>query len=220
MGNFFVNKFQDKSNEELQRVIDNKDQYEFEAVEAAILLLNERGIVDLPDISRTKETLADKGKAKVRSGSGFNADLFFQTFGHKDLLTAFCLALCMLATHTLLEYYSSEKWLEDIWAWLRMLTFFVFIPLNHVIYKIDHHRSNNYTGRVIHDIIFITFFFFLKLIYAYIMRYEINIFFNASIQDVAELVGTILILTILLMLFELVVALLKRLLNLIKWQIL
>lgn len=214
MGNFFVNKFQDKSSEELQEIINNKGRYQTDAVNAAIQILNERENTEIPNIQPSKPLRLKQGSDdQDLLAASFSFKPFFGRLSYRDFLTSICLALSLLAIMEILGYYSTEKLIEDIFIFLSILIMLIFLSLNHVIYRAEHKKSNNYVGRVIHDIIFMIFFIPFNLVYHYLITGYSGTFVEGNVLAI------LLVAILLLMFFELFIALLKRLLNLIGWRI-
>ena len=146
----------------------------------------------------------------------FKLSLFIRALSYRDFLTSFSLVLLLLALFQLIDYYSYEEFLEHIdISSIRVILWIIFFILSHVIYKVEHNRSNNFIGRVMHDTIFI---------FVYALSNKLLWFlYGSHITHEVDISGTLtLILGILISitLFEIVVAVVKRLLMLFKWQIL
>lgn len=142
----------------------------------------------------------------------FNARPFIRALNYRDFLTSICLALVVASVSEVIQYYSSESFFENRTASFINIFFLLVIPLNHVVYKAEHKRSNNFIGRILHDLIFIGLFWIVKKIIAF----DIN---NIFAGDPLTFILFLLAMIILLVFFELGIAILKRLLNLFKWQV-
>jgi len=142
----------------------------------------------------------------------FNARQFLRALSYRDFLTSICLALVVVAMSEVIQYYSSENFFENRAASLRIIFFLLIIPLNHIVYKAEHKRPNNFIGRVLHDLIFIGSF----LIIDKIVAFDVNTIFAG---DPLTFILFLVVIIILLMFFELGIAILKRLLTLFKWQV-
>jgi hypothetical protein len=141
---------------------------------------------------------------------------FARTLSYREFATSFSLALFLLALYTLVEYYSNEDWIGNNESAIKLTLFLFLVPVNHVFYKVEHKRPNNFIGRNFHDHIFILLFLAL---------YKLRLFFyGSSLTFGVEGVGTVIVFILLniifVMAFELGVAILKRFLKLLRWQIL
>lgn len=142
----------------------------------------------------------------------FNPRHFAKALSYRDFLTSICLALLVVAMSDVIQYYSSESFFENRTTSFKNIFFLLMIPLNHIVYKAEHGRSNNFIGRILHDLIFIGSFWIINKTIAF----DVNAIFA---QDPLSFILFLLALIILLMFFELGIAILKRLLNLFKWQV-
>jgi hypothetical protein len=113
----------------------------------------------------------------------------------------------------MIDFYSDEEIFENISTSLKTSMVFLFMPLNHIIYKIEHKRSNNYVGRTMHDLIFIGLYFLLTMIQVFLSGATIR--FDGG----ANVVGVLMGLIVFIMFLELAIAIVKRLLKILKWQI-
>jgi hypothetical protein len=146
----------------------------------------------------------------------FSPKFFFRSLSVRDFFTPFSLALLFIAIADVVNYYSDVLVTEQIGSYIKWTAFYLIIPVNHVVYRIEHKRSNNFIGRFIHDAIFVLFFFLLSDIKSYLFG---SGFIDGPIH-VSEVIAICLGFTISAALFELVIALLKRILMLFKWQVL
>jgi hypothetical protein len=88
----------------------------------------------------------------------FKSRLVLRSLSYRDFLTSVALGLLLHAFFEVLAYYSSEELFEHRTSSIRMTLFVLFLALNHIVYKSEHKRSNNFIGRVIHDLIFIAIY--------------------------------------------------------------
>lgn len=146
----------------------------------------------------------------------FDFKPFFRVLSYRDFLTSFTLALLVIAIQEVLQYYADETWLSEIYSSLALPVFLLILPINHILYKIEHKRSNNFIGRNLHDIIFILAYLAVDLLYSYFLSGIYQSRFDGEIGTAIFLIVAIVIFT---MSFETVIAILKRLLNLVRWQI-
>lgn len=146
----------------------------------------------------------------------FSIRNFVRTLSYREFVTSLSLALLLLALYSLLDYYFNEDWVENNYSTIKWTLLCVLIPINHVFYKAEHKRPNNFIGRNLHDYIFLLLFLLL---------YKLQLFFYGSTlsfgaEGVGSAIVVILVIIIMVMLFELGVAIFKRGLKLLKWQIL
>jgi hypothetical protein len=112
-----------------------------------------------------------------------------------------------------MDYYSAFDQDKVLITWLSII---IVALLNHVVYLFEHRRPNNYIGRSIHVAIFLLFLFLLRRTSNYFVGGE---FIDGQFNP-AELILDLIGYAVLILLFELLVALLKRTLTLFKWRIL
>lgn len=146
----------------------------------------------------------------------FSTRYFVRTLSYREFVTSLSLALFLLAIYALLDYYSNEDWIEGNESTIKWTLFCILIPINHIFYKIEHKRPNNFIGRNFHDYIFLLLF---------VSLYKLRLFIYGSslsfgVEGVGSVIVFILMFIIMVMVFELGVALFKRGLKLLRWQIL
>lgn len=146
----------------------------------------------------------------------FSIRNFVRTLSYREFVTSLSLALLLLAVYSLLDYYSNEDWIENNESVIKWTLSCLLLPINHIFYKVEHKRPNNFIGRNFHDYIFLLLF---------ILLYKLRLFFYGSslslgIEGIGGAIVFLLVFIITVMLFELAVAILKRGLTLLRWQIL
>lgn len=144
----------------------------------------------------------------------FSKRKFVRTLSYREFATSFSLALLLLAVYAILDYYSNESWIGNNLSAIKWTLFCILVPVNHIFYKAEHGRANNFIGRNLHDYIYLLFFLSL-----YQLR---QVFYGSSfsfgIGGVGGAIVFVLMFIIIVLLFELVVAILKRGLKLFRWQ--
>lgn len=217
MEEYFLDKYQSKTKIELQRIVDNKEHYQPDAVLAASKLLNLRLDEKLPQIlgDSVNESKAENTKVD-RISLSFDYHPFFRTLSYREFLTSISLALFYLAIFEIIDYYSDERFFEDshgTWKWYTLI--FVFL-INHIIYRFEHNRSNNFIGRAINDFILLISIFLIRSCYALIM----DISYDFSVDNgVIGVVLTVFILPFFIIAFEMGVGIFKYLFKKIRCQI-
>jgi hypothetical protein len=144
----------------------------------------------------------------------FKFRLFLRSLSYRDFLTSVALGLLIQAFFEVLAYYSSEELLEHRTSSIGRTLFVIFLALNHIVYKAEHKRSNNFIGRVIHDLIFIAGYTIINVG----LKFLIGIRLSYSTTFLSAL-GIVIALLVAAIFFEICVAIVKRLLMLFKWQI-
>lgn len=146
----------------------------------------------------------------------FSTRNFLRTLSYREFITSLSLALLLLAFYRTLDYYSNENWIENNESLLKLTLFCIILPLNHIFYKAEHKRQNNFIGRNLHDYIFLLLF---------VALYKLQLFFmGTSLTFGVEGIGTVivflLVIVILVVVLELGVAIIKRVLRFLRWQVL
>ena len=217
MEDYFLTKFQRKTRIELQRIVDNQGHYRPEAVLAATKLLNKKlSEQDLPILDEAAYPTREEKSKVDRLSLSFDYRPFFRTLSYREFLTSISIALFGLAIIGIINYYSDERFFEDahsIWKWYTIL--FVFLA-NHIIYKHEHKRSNNFLGRSINDLFLLVSLVLLTISYKFITGGT----YDFRIEN--GILGTIIIIsviTITIFSFEIGLEFLKILLKKIRCQI-
>lgn len=217
MKDYFLEKYKTKSKYDLQKIIDNKDQYQPEAIIAATHLLNhwkdapvspDKGVI----LNSHKET-----ESKTKSFSPiFDYKPFVRSLSYREFLTSITLALFCQAFIDTINYYSDEHIFEEYHNNIKF-TFLILIFLaNHIYYRYEHGRSNNFIGRSLNDLVLLFSIILTRTLYLYIVTGSLEIIFNANGMGAFSV---ILGLVILICIFELLVALLNLILKQFKCQI-
>lgn len=146
----------------------------------------------------------------------FSTRNFVRTLSYREFVTSLSLALLLLSMYALLDYYSNENWIETNYSTIKWTLFCILIPVNHIFYKIEHQRPNNFIGRNFHDYILLFFFVSLDKLRLFLRGSSLSF----GVEGAGTAIVFILMFIIMVMLFELAVAILKRGLKLLRWQIL
>jgi hypothetical protein len=146
----------------------------------------------------------------------FSTKDFVRTLSYREFVTSLSLALLLLAIYTLINYYSNEDWIGNNETALRWTAFSMILLLNHIFYKVEHKRSNNFIGRNFHDHIFLLLFVSLYKLRRLLYGSGLSL----DVEGIGDAIVSVLLFIIFVMFFELAVAMLKRGLKLVRWQIL
>ena len=139
----------------------------------------------------------------------FSIKEYRRSLSHRDVFTGFSIALLFVAVMDAVE------WAADDTAVLKVAIFFTFTVVNHVLYKLEHRRPNNFIGRNIQDYIFILLILIITKAKMWAQGYDITFGGNMIGGAVAMIIAII----ILVVFLELLIAGLKRILKMAKWQI-
>jgi hypothetical protein len=158
----------------------------------------------------------EKSQERDLADQVFSTRNFVRTLSYREFVTSLSLALLLLAFYSILDYYSNENWVENSYSFIKLTLFCILIMLNHVFYKIEHKRQNNFIGRNLHDYIFLLFF---------VTLYKAQLFFRGlslsfEIEEISSAIAILILFIIAVMLFEIAVTLVKRVLRFFKWQVL
>ncbi|GAA4275962.1 hypothetical protein [Aquimarina mytili] len=208
----FINKFKEKTDDDLIFILNNATDYQEEAVNAARLILENRkseGIHVKPE--PFIKTLESKKRKPVNR---LDTDPFLRTLSYRDFLTSFALGILLLSVHTLFRYYSGEDFIKNNSIFLWGFSFILLLSINHAFYRFEHKRSNNLIGRLIHDVIFIIMYFILWGIYTSIINLEITS--TITTDDIPAII----FLSFLILPIEAIIGIVKRLFKLLKCEIL
>ncbi|WP_339923674.1 hypothetical protein [uncultured Cyclobacterium sp.] len=220
MESYFSRKFKEKSIHELELIVANKDDYQADAVCAAEQLLKAHcDIKNKPNFSELEQI---HNKKIPSNSSGISQSLdpkpFLKTFSYREIITIIALSLLF---HSLLEVigiYSNDPlfiFKNTLNTWKIVLLLSIFL-LNHIVYRLEHNRSNNFIGRLIIDLIFLFFLIIIKIGFTFLIdsSYRISIKGNGLMFFII-IFGLVFLFTAL----ELIVAFLKFSLKKIRCQI-
>lgn len=142
------------------------------------------------------------------SFDSLNPRPFIRALSYREFLTPLCLSLLFTALIKSLAYllHSSSNWVT-------LVLFCLFMILNHVFYKAEHLRSNNFIGRNLHDYIFLLAFSLLMGLFRIVKGQSFSL-------DIGHSVLALFTLVFMTMIFEGLVSLCRRGLNLLGWRIL
>ena len=217
MEDYFLTKFQRKTRIELQRIVDNQGHYRPEAILAATKLLNKKlSEQDLPILDEAAYPTKEENSKVDRLSLNFDYRPFFRTLSYREFLTSISIALLALALIGIINYYSDERFLVDVHSTWRLYTIlFVFIA-NHIIYKQEHKRSNNFLGRYINDLFLLVLMILLTVTYKFILG---DTYTLPTANGVLSIIIIISVILIIIFSFEIGLEFLKILLKKIRCQI-
>ncbi len=211
--NFFFNKFKDKSESYLLSIVNRKANFQPEAVNAAIQILNERYGAEIPFIEDPEMIPANQMRVKTRKKrSNFDESNFRRAFSYREILTAFTMSILYMSYITLISYYSDEESIKDSWWKFVFIGFIATLLFNHVFYNIEHKRTNSYLGRYICDLLFFIFWLALQFIYSFYSGWS-------PIYQFGELFGIFILFAFLIGFFESLVSFVRYLLRFLGWEI-
>lgn len=216
MEDYFLIRFQRKTRIELQHIVDNQQRYRPEAVLAATKLLNEKLSDQLPILDEAAYPTKDEKLKVDRLSLSFDYRPFFRTLSYREFLTSISIALFALAIIEIINYYSEErffKYTHSTWKWSTIL--FVFLA-NHIIYRYEHKRSNNFLGRSINDLFLLVSLIVLATSHKSIVGSTYNFRIENSVLGIIILV---IVIPMAIFSFEIGLGFLKMILKKIRCQI-
>lgn len=146
----------------------------------------------------------------------FSTRSFLRTLSYREFFTSLSLALLLLAFYRLLDYYSNEDWIGNNGALIKWALFCIILPLNHVFYKAEHKRQNNFVGRNLHDYILLVFLVALYKLQLFLIGTSLTF----GIEGVGTVIVFVLVFIMLVVVLELGIAIIKRLLSFRRWRVL
>lgn len=210
MEKFFLKKYVNKTNNELQYIVDNKHLFDKYAVNAAIETLNLRLDASIPklEIPKPKNTNLDKDE----NFKWINLRPFLTSLSYQNFLTYFTLSIFLLSFWEILDYYEGEEYINSYASYLRFLGFVICLLLSHIFYKAEYGKHRSLPARIFSTILFTILFIFLDRTYNYLIYEE----YYKSVNIDAL---TIILLLVLIFLFELTISFLRFILKLMKWHL-
>lgn len=140
--------------------------------------------------------------------ASFQIKPFWETLSYREFLTAFSLALLLVAMFDFFDYVD-YGWIGKHTVELTLLSGFSILFVNHRLYKLEHGRSNNYIGRWIADLMLIVFAYILGVTKLWIVERD-------AVLD--DFVSTFFAALTLIVIIETFVAFIKRILALRGWR--
>jgi hypothetical protein len=145
----------------------------------------------------------------------FGTREFFRTLSYREFVTAFSLALLLFALIAVLQYLAHYDWYTDYGAGLFVATVVTIFILNHVFYRREHKRANNFIGRNFADyLLLFTTWLIVEAVY-FARTGE----FDTIIPAPGEYFTYPILFILWVMIFELCLAGLKRVLIKIRCQV-
>lgn len=145
----------------------------------------------------------------------FSPKPYLRTFGRRDIFTCLSLTFFLLAFGTLLDYYSNFDWVGEHQNFVLGLSCFILMIVNHIFYRFEHKRSNNFIGRIINDCLLLMTFMLVAKTIGLLRGGSLNF----ETWNIASSISMLILIFTLLVCLELLVAAFRRILNLLKWQI-
>ncbi|MBW1297812.1 hypothetical protein [Aquimarina litoralis] len=152
----FKKKFEEKTDQELLYILENTSSYQDDAVEAAKLILEWRKNVGIEIVAQPRQEAIHDNRSNT-AVSSLDPKLYLKSFGKKDLLTTFTVSYFCFALVSLFKFYSDEPFFEDLRIAFAVSLFPVMFSISHFLYRVDHKRLNNLSGRFLQDILLVLF---------------------------------------------------------------
>lgn len=220
---FFLSRFQFKTDNELQEILNGGDSYTIAAKQAAGKILEDRKALRANSQEHEKVTIPLKNSAteNIRKPQKmgihpFDPTPYLRSWGLKDLITHLSIGTTWLAIFELMIYYSSEPLIYSIIKVISIGLYLATLVINHVLYRKDHDKSNNYFGRCLSDLGSLVIFGILVTIYHALMSDS----FNPLISNPEDMIALALSFFLIFMGIEAIISLFKYLFRFLKWRIL
>lgn len=213
MKNRYLEKFKYKSNYELLEILEKKEKYTESAILAAEHLLKQnRSENEFDIVIEEQKSYKDDFSFRTFVKKKFNPRLYLHSFNIDVILTNLCLPLVIIVVFEISYMYSDEFFVFKFINTYRGIIFLLMLIVNNVIFKIETGRSNNFIGRCINDLLFLTTF--ALLISGYKLAKDPS--YSSPILDGSSFAAIFFFLIITAMAFEFFIGLLKRLLVKLK----
>ena len=122
-------------------------------------------------------------------------------------MTVIALALLFHAIYDVFDYYSSEPFFELYLNYLLLLLYAGIILTNHVYYRYEHKRSNNFIGRLMNNVLFFVFIFIIGRLKRLIIS---GSYFEWGLDfDLIEVISILMATAIFVVGFELILSIVK-----------
>ncbi|WP_299313227.1 hypothetical protein [uncultured Aquimarina sp.] len=198
----FKKKFEEKTDQELRYILDNKNSYQDDAIEAAKSILEWRKQVGIEIVSKplANEDIPNEFNPVL---SNLNPKLFIKAFNKKDLFTSFCIGFLCFAVVRLFKFYQSEPFFQNLSLIYSLSLFPVLLSINHFLYRIDHRRLNNLAGRFLHStLVFVFYIVFSSVSYYLITGYFIITSGSSNYSDLFVFLVFIFLIEIFISIFQ------------------
>jgi hypothetical protein len=153
--------------------------------------------------------------ARIHTSSPMRLSEFRRSLSYREFITPICLVLFYFAFSIAVDLYRDEPFFLGRTSMFKYLLIAMLMIIQHVFYKVDHKRSNTMLGRSICDYGFLIALTTISWILSFFGLHQ-----APTVNSFDAGIVLVIALTIMIAFFELGVALLKRLLALLKWQIL
>lgn len=198
MFDYFLEKFKDKTNDELLNILNNKIEYRHEAVDAAIKIYNDKNNTEIPYYK--KEDVVTEHDQSLDS-KRFN---FIISITPQDIYTLVTISFGLLALYSVISLYEDEFFIKGNGGWIKNLALCFSFPVIHIFYKYDHQKSNSYIERIQFDLIFLLILLGLEyLLTIFSDGFNFNSL-NISFQTIGAMIGVFLFLFILEAVLEII----------------
>ncbi|WP_420386668.1 hypothetical protein [Roseivirga sp.] len=199
MNNTFYTRFNLKTNEQLQEIVDHPEGYQKLAVETAQQVLDERAENNIVIAKEVFELPAKKRKRKPPPSEYLK--LYFKEYSWSTFIGQLSLSLFYAMVMLVFEYYSGED--DPIIERFYVMPFLIvlLLLLNNVFWASEFKKTARFFIRAINDTAFFMLYGIFKLI-------TFALFYNSSselVVSITDLIGVILAMAFISLVFELVI---------------
>ena len=152
--NKFIKKFSQKTKSELNEIL-LSNKYIDEAKLAASSILNNNSCKIIKPQTNHK-VVEIENKINRKNVIEIDLKIFFKTLSYREFLNVISTVSLLMCLILIRGFYSNHDFFSSTYnITINTLIFTLIIISNHIIYKLEHRRSNSYVGRLLIDILFI-----------------------------------------------------------------
>lgn len=174
--NRFIKKFSEKTENELREIVLRDKHVPKAKIAAEFLLKNKTFQSTYPNLTQNN----NESNKKLNKDNSFTTDLrlFLKTLSYREFLSIISSVSLFMSLIFLRDFYSENDFIYSTNStFSNILIFSLIIASNHILYKLEHKRSNIYFGRFIIDIVFILSYFLASLLLGHKDYFDIGEFF-------------------------------------------
>ena len=208
--NLFLSRFKEKTRKELESILNNRESYTPEAIEAARVLLKNETYKE-----EGKQEWYGKNKVKQKKRNGIDdISAFINSFSAYDLVTYLALTLSYWSIFEFASLYNGERIYNQLFGPMLIVLLPIVFVINHVFHKIEK-KQNTFLGRVVNTSFLIVIMILFRILFQVLIQ-------STTVYEF-DLTGSILIILFLLVcvfVFELFISLINLFLLKLKCPLL
>lgn len=208
----FLDRYQHRSEKELEFIVRSRSTYEPEAVEAAMKLLEEKYNTDTSHARLSVKKPQKDIRALTKFSQKLTLDVYIHTFSNREVTSAVACGLLFVAFTKLFGYYMSEDWIRESYGIIVSICFVGINILNHILYKKEHRKRNLLWGRIVQVSLTTLMILILFAILNLVDQHQ------TFLLEANNLLGMSIFLVLVVFVTEGIISTLRRFLLLFKWQ--